>query len=531
MANRLTDFLFGQNKPAQKKKVVLPQQPKTMLQKSRVPAPAVEFAFSRGIFASVNQDLLLHLERTRDLSRYLVKIDPFLQRYMEVISVFVVGQDGLKIEPVVTGPTGKLAERVNTTIKKAWNEWAQEATYDTMMTFNEVEQLVVRTLARDGEALVRMVTGKNVNKFGFALQVLDPVLLDVNYNTVLGQQGEDDRIIIMGVEFDRRGRPLAYHVWNRLPSDITQIPRQRERIPADEILHIFDSDRPGAVRSLPWTTAVLNTVSRLNQYLEAHLQAASIAATTPLVMTNSEPDPVGVDDVAVSNAAVPQYRAPEINLAYSQILELDHGKNLEALNLQFPSQAFSQTVDAYLMSIAAGLFVSYATLTADPSKGNSANVRFGSVVEREHFQQIQRWLIKSLHMKVYRKWIESALLYGAIKLPSMDASNYYQVTFRGTRHSTIDPSKDMKAYIEAINNGLFTRTQVCAELGQDFFENIKQLAVEEAYIEKYGVNIVPGDPSAVETANAEAAGVVVTADDAGQLEAAQAEEEAALEED
>lgn len=525
MANRITEFLFGKNKPEPTRKLVFTPPQKTMLQKSRIPAPSIEFAFSRGIFASVNKDLLLHLERTRDLSRYLVKIDPFLQRYIEIISVFVVGQDGLKIEPIVTGPTGKLAERVNSTIKKAWNDWSEEATYDTMMTFNEVEQLVVRTIARDGEALVRMVTGKDVNKFGFALQVLDPILLDVTYNTVLGQQGEDNRIIIMGVEFNRRGRPIAYHVYNRLPSDITQIPRIRERIPADEMLHIFDNDIPGAVRSLPWTTAVLNTVSRLNQYLEAHLQAASIAATTPLIMTNSEPDAVGVDDVAVSNAAVPQYRAPEINLAYSQILELDHGKSLQALNLQFPSQAFSQTVDAYLMSIAAGLFVSYATLTADPSKGNSANVRFGSVVEREHFAQLQRWLIKCLHTKVYKKWIEHALLHGAIKLPSMDASNYYQVTFRGTRHSTIDPSKDMKAYIEGINNGLFTRTQVCAELGQDFFENVKQLAVEEAYIEKYGVNITPGDVAAVETANAEAAGLIQTANDQQQLIDAQAQEE------
>jgi len=344
MANRLSDFLFGQNKKEEKKKVVM-KRTHPRLGDARLPAPAIQFAFNRGIFASANQDLLLHLERTRDLSRYLVKIDPYLQRYMEVISVFVVGQDGLKLEPVVTAPNGKLAERVNNTIRKAWMDWCREATYDTTLTFAEAEQMVIRTVARDGEALVRMVTGKDVNKYGFALQILDPT---------------------------------------------------------------------------PWTTAVLNTVSRLNQYLEAHLQACSIAATTPLVMTNTEPDPVGVDDVSVSNAVVPQYRQPEINLAYSQILELDHGKNLQALNLQFPSQAFQQTTDAYLKSIASGLFISYATLTADPSQGNSANVRFSSIVEREHFQQIQRWLIKCFHMKVYKKWIEHALLHGGVVLPSID---------------------------------------------------------------------------------------------------------------
>jgi lambda family phage portal protein len=482
----------------------------------------LNFAFSRGIYASVNQDLLNTLEKTRDLSRYLTGIDPFLARYQEIISVFVVGQDGLKIDPMITNSNGKLAERVNAQIRKNWADWAQEATYDGQLSFNEVEQLLVRTIARDGEGLVRMVTGKNVNKYGFALQVLDPNLLDVNYNTVLDNRGNPNsqRVIIMGIEFDDKGRPVAYHVWNRLPADINMAPRIRERIPAEEILHIFDNSTPGAVRALPWTTAVLNTVSRLNQYLEVHLQACSIAATSPLVMTNTEPDTVAADDVAVSGMSHAPYRQQEINLAYSQILELDHGKSLSALNITFPTQAFEQTTRAYLQSVAAGLFVSYATLTADPNSGNSANIRFSSIVEREHYAQIQRWFIKSFHTKVYRKWIETSLLYGAFTLPTINAEDYYAVTFRSTRHSTIDPAKDMKAYVEAIHNGLATRTQVCAEMGGDFMENIKQIALEEAEIKKYGVNISMGEPKQVDISNQEATGTIQTPDEEEQLESA-----------
>ena len=237
--SRFTDFLFGRKAVAKSTPIV--NQSKTNLQKAHLPAPSLHFAYSRGVYASVNKDLLNTLERTRDLSRYLVGIDPFLQRYQEVISVFVVGQDGLKIEPVITNSNGKLAERTNAQIRRAWNDWSDEATYDTLSSFNEVEQLLVRTLARDGEGLVRMITGKNVNKYGFALQVLDPTLLDVTYNTVLDTKGSTDsqRVIIMGIEFDGRGRPLAYHVWNRLPADINMAPRVRERIPADEIIHIF----------------------------------------------------------------------------------------------------------------------------------------------------------------------------------------------------------------------------------------------------------------------------------------------------
>jgi lambda family phage portal protein len=470
---------------------IVPRKRQMTLSRSGIPAVSINYAQTRGMFASPNQDLLNNLEKTRDLSRYLCKIDPFLGRYQEVISVFVVGQDGLKIEPSVIGAKGKLAERVNSTIKKEWNQWSQQATYDNKLTFNELEQLVIRSVARDGEALLRIVTGKTVNEYGIALQVLDPTLLDINYNTVV-----DDGVIIMGIEFDNRGRARAYHIWNRLPSDLSQLPRVRERISGDEILHIYDNDIPGAVRALPWTTPVLNTVSRLNQYLEVHLQACSVAATTPLVMTNDEPDPVGVDDVAVTGNG-PMGPRHEINLSYTQILELEHGKSLQALQVPFPSTEFDTTVKQYLQSIAAGLFVGYSTLTADPAGGNSANIRFSSIVEREHFAQLQRWLIKNLHLPIYRKWIESSLLYGAFVLPTMNADDYLEVSFRNTRHSTIDPSKDMRGYIEGIRNGLYTRTQIVAEMGGDFAENIQKLAEEEEYIRKYKVSIDIGEAAPI----------------------------------
>lgn len=457
------------------------------LQRAGTPAPSLNFAFARGIFTSVNLEILNNLPRTRDLSRYLCEIDPFLQRYIEVISVYVTGQDGLAIEPNISDNRGRLAERVNSTIKAAWHEWGQEASYDQTMSFNEIEQLVMRCVARDGEAVVRMISGANVNKYGFALQVIEPENLDITYNTVL----PGDKTVIMGIEMDVRGRPTAYYCWNRLPSDINLAPRIRERIPAEEIIHIFDADIPNQARGMPWTTSVLNTVSRLNQYLEVHLQACSIAATTPLVMTNDQPDVVGVDDVAVNSQPGTRPVQPQINLAYSQILELDHGKSLQALNLNFPTQAFEQTTRQYLQSIAAGLFMSYATLTADPNSGNSANIRFSSIVEREHYAQLQRWFIKTFHMKVYKKWIENAILQGAIRLPTMNAEDYYNVNFRNNRQSTIDPTKDMRGYIEGIDNGLYTRTQIVAEMGGNFEENVKKLAEEKALMEQYGVTLGP----------------------------------------
>jgi capsid protein len=48
--------------------------------------------------------------------------------------------------------------------------------------------------------------------------------------------------IRQGIEFDKIGRRVAYHFWRVNPGDITQAPKfgERVRVPANQILHIFD---------------------------------------------------------------------------------------------------------------------------------------------------------------------------------------------------------------------------------------------------------------------------------------------------
>lgn len=449
------------------------------------------YNINRNFLNSPNSEIRYTLDKTRELSRLLVGIDGYAAKYIELLSVYVVGEQGMQISPRYTRD-GVLVDEVNEAITKAWNEWCEEASFDGRYSFKELEQLGIRTVGRDGEALFRIVRGKSVNKFGFALQPLDPALLDINYNAKL----EGEKFIYMGVEYDGV-RPVAYHLFNRYANDLVSngfVNRVRERVPADEIIHIFDDDYGTLVRGLPWLQPAIKTLARLHEFLDAHLLACQVAAAAPLVMTSEGADTPDFEDVSVNTiqnsdgttSTVNETMSPVINLNYSHILELPANKRLQALDLKYPTQGFDIAVKTYLQQIAAGLQVSYASLTSDSSQESYSTVRHGSIIERDHWKQVQNFYAQRFHKKVYRAWLEAALLTGALDLLGMP-EDYYAVDFRPRGFKHADPLKDMRAYVEGISQGLFTREQIVAEMGGNWEENIKTIQKEQRFAAQHGV--------------------------------------------
>jgi hypothetical protein len=93
----------------------------------------------------------------------------------------------------------------------------------------------------------------------YALQVLDVERLDTTLNR---EASEGKNQIIMGVEMDTDGAPVAYWMANAaLGRDPTG--KKLQRIPAGEIIHLFMTDDPEQVRGVPWMHAVMLTVNDL----------------------------------------------------------------------------------------------------------------------------------------------------------------------------------------------------------------------------------------------------------------------------
>ena len=114
-----------------------------------------------------------------------------------------------------------------------------------------------------------------------------------------------------GIEFDRLGRRVAYHLTRAHPGDPAMRPRDHDlvRVPADRIAHLFRPLRPGQIRGEPWLARALVRLDELDQYDDAALVKAKVAAlftgfvVSPdpedAVMGEGEPDEDGIVEASL----------------------------------------------------------------------------------------------------------------------------------------------------------------------------------------------------------------------------------------
>lgn len=426
---------------------------------------------------SPNKEMQYDVQRLRGLSRYLARNDVYTARYLELLQIHVVGSQGIQLTPRITGPNGDLNTVINQTILGNWIEWKDNyASLEGQMTFQDMEQMIIRTAAQDGEIFIRLITSPRVNKYGFSLMMMDADLLDSNYNMSLNNNMQ----IVQGVEVNQYGVPQAYHFWSNHPDDAGFRPISRIRVPAAEILHLYRPLRPGQLRGLPWTAPSMYFLARLHEYMDAELVASQAGASQ--VATIETPATDGSSYLNTGNTDSGEV----IDLQSGVMLRLAPGEKMNAWDSRHPNTAFDAFVKSLLHGIASSLNVSYSSLASDTSEENYASGRLGVLLEREYFKNLQTWLIRNLHDKIYPIWLLSAIDNEAFNLPDPNYSEQYKnVIFRGRSWAWADPKKEMDAYAQSVEMNIVSKTQICSQLGKDFTdvlnERYEEIKLERQY--------------------------------------------------
>jgi lambda family phage portal protein len=428
---------------------------------------------------SANDELKTDLRRLRGLARRLVRDTAYGARFVNLVTEQVLGADGILLQSRVEKRRGGLNVGLNRTLETAWERWGQPGTCtaDGMLAWAEVEDAFLRSLAIDGEGLLRLVRGAP-NAFGFAVELIDPDYLDDQYTT-LAPSGNK---IVMGVEVDSFNRPVAYWLYDKHPSEF---PTKRVRVPADEIVHAFLVKRIGARRGEPWSSCVLTDASTLAAFLEASVHAARIGASRMAAIERDKD--VEMDD-DFERTVTPDEVAP------GQILDLAPGERLNSLNWQYPTGEIDPFTKIILRALAAGLNVSYSSLSGDLSDVNYSSIRAGLLVERDGWRKLQRFLIDRLHWPVYRAWREMAVLSG--QLPARPIGDYDRVTWQARGWAWVNPVDEVNANAIALQNRLTTRRKILAEQGLDLEDVLEGLAEEEKMMQSLGLTTDPVAPPA-----------------------------------
>lgn len=386
--------------------------------------------------------------------------------YVRMCRQNIVGPKGVMMQAQVKNAKGKLEKEINDAIESSFARWGHRDNCDVTgeQSWGGIQNSAVAACPTDGEFLIRKVYGKDAGPWGFSLQIIDPIRCPSDYD-VRYISRNNKNFVRAGVEYTPFGRPVAFHITTLTQEDAEYSSGGRHyvRVPAGEMIHGYRKDFVGQKRGFPWMSTGLFRLRNLNGYEDAAIINARIGASKAWAM-QFEP------------GFGPEYDEedpPEMDVEPGTGFILPEGAKLVDWSPQSPSGELAVMVKHMLRSIASGWGVPYNELASDLEGVNFSSIRQGTLDSREHWKELQEWLIETLIQPVFEAWLEYSLLAGKITtakgkpiaVQKIDTNK--DISWQPRRWQWIDPRADVDAAVDSKNNFLASPGQIIRESGRD----------------------------------------------------------------
>jgi len=439
---------------------------------------------------AINRWARYELKTLRARSRQLARADAYAARFITAAVNNIAGPHPFLLQCKATFRGGAPNTTANEAIEAAWLDRCRVGALDVTgrLSMGMFHRLAIRTMARDGEVLIRRY---ETGQWGAAgrLQIIDIDRLDEEKNENLANGGA----IKMGVEVDAYSRPVAYHILRQHPGEVGQWSRggnirESDRIPADDIMHLFVPDWPEQVRGIPWMHAAMLRLWHLGAFEEAAVINARIGASK--VATLETPDGELSEQMATGGDTAGNLLS---DVDPGQYWTLPPGVKLGGFNPTFPDQSVGPFIQACLRGVGAAVGMAYHSLANDPGEVNYSTARVALLDERDGWMAMQQWYVDAFCAPDFVRWMRGAIMDGTL------IQDYYRhrnaVRWQPKRWSWIDPEKEIKAKQIALETKLTSRTREAAASGEDIEEIFQELADEQALADTMGIDLQPKKPA------------------------------------
>ncbi len=435
--------------------------------------------------------LLATGDALRVRSRDLVRRNAWANAAVEAFVANAVGT-GIK-------PQSLLADQSQReSLQSLWRDWCDEADAAGLTDLYGLQALACRALLEGGECLVRLRPRRTEDGLSvpLQLQLLEPEHLPMSLN----REEPNGNLIRAGIEFDRLGRRVAYHLYLSHPQDGAMAPMSRHggmetfRVPASEILHIFRPLRPGQIRGEPWLARALVKLNELDQYDDAELVRKKTAAMFAGFITRDGPeDPLPGDQPPDEAGNAP------LGLEPGTLQILEAGENVTFSQPADVGSSYDPFLRAQFRAVAAAIGITYEQLTGDLSGVNYSSIRAGLLEFRRRCEMVQHAvLVYQLCRPIWSAFVDAAVLSGAIDLPGYRRRKrqYRACKWVPQGWSWVDPEKEFNAMILAIRAGLLSRSEAIASSGYDAETIDREIAADAERADALGL-VLDTDPRVV----------------------------------
>ncbi|MBP7339420.1 phage portal protein [Niveispirillum sp.] len=409
----------------------------------------------------VEQDGELLRVRNRDLTRN----SGMARRLASLTTVHVVGSG---IVPRWTVEDTGLRKDM----QDLYALWVDVSDADGILGFYGQQALAMAETCIGGEALARMRTRLLSDGLPVPLQVqqLPAEQLPLHYSTMNGANR-----VRQGIERNSIGRRIAYWMHRQHPGDmpLTSAPDTwlMTRVDAGDMCHLFNQERIGQQRGLPWAAAAMTTLYNIGDYLDSEqIRKGAVAKAIGVL---KRPAPSGMDAEALAGIWGQMLDKngglPAVGVEAGTLNVLDVNEELEFHQPADVGGNFEAFLNANYRQVAAAADVLFEELTGNWSGANDRTFRAQFATFKRRARQWQWNLLIHQHTApIIRRFNELAVASGIIKLPrSTSLTDLQRVTFVPERWEHLHPKQDIEAQVLEIENMLTSRSAVIASRGDD----------------------------------------------------------------
>lgn len=406
---------------------------------------------------SPNQELKNSLSALIARSQEQVRNNPYAKKAKRVLQSALIGSG------IIPSARNSAAH------DELWKLWGDttECSHDGRSNFYKIENLVIASLIESGGCFIRR--HRRGPTIPLSLQILDIAHCDFSKNGTF-----NGRLVRQGIEFDNIGRRSGYWMFDELPGDSTSFRGfQSKRVPATEILHIYNEEIPGLIHGVPWFHAALVRMRDYDEYEDHKLLQEKVATLLSGFIRDIEPLDEDMTELTerIEPGSLPVL-PPGKDIVFSDPPSLDG------------SADFGKGI---LQGIAAGVSVPYERLTGNLKDVNFTSGRLSRGDFHIEMDQIIDFTIIPLLCEAVWQWFDQAGNIAGILQTSAAAD------WTPPERLSADPNKDANATRSRVRNGEDTPSEMIRKAGKDPETHWRQYAEDLKLLDSLGI-VLDTDP-------------------------------------
>jgi len=429
-------------------------------------------------------------------ARWLGRNNPWCVGASDTLVNNLIGE-GVQTRAAVRDSDGKLLRDWNRAANDAYSRWMEQSdAAGRMHWFMQTRTNLYQTIEAGESLLVETALNDPGRIAPIAFELVEPDQFDCTKDRP--RDGNLNKIV-RGVEFDARGRRVAYHLWTEHPGDIYGGRHESERVEAWRVIHLFKSKRATATRGASWFAPIVTALWNSYQYMEYEIDAAKVASFFVYMLRREHGTGQGLGFVDENGEAAPVDEFGNSQAPLGPGIGLYGGPKdgLDIIQSNRPNGNAVPWLKFMLQMMGQGVGLSFQRFTGDFSQTTFSSARAADLQDRKGFIPAQAWHAWYVDCEVRKRVTRQLIASGELVVPSggvarfdRNQSRWLACKARPPGWGYIDPEKQVAASLAAIGGGLSTWEKELAEKGLDRDEVFEELAEEFKQLDELGLKDV-----------------------------------------